>query len=212
MGKLEPTWICQIPFQDMTNEKFSALTDTEKGNYGRGYQVPENKDVEKIYVAYVDGGCYANGSVEAEAYGSYHIYDVTNLAFRGIIPSNIHQMTQDPRFIPHYYNERFPIGLGNNKKATNNFAEASSMHMVLLAGINQSLINPKNHMFIFSDSELIINHLKGIYSVKNAQLAEVYKNVHKFLNTYQQKFNNTAWNDFNIEKIPGTLMKKILGH
>ena len=86
------------------------------------------------------------------------------------------------------------------------------MQMLIMTGVHKKYISPNTHLFIFSDSELIINHLKGIYSVKNQQLATIYKGIHKFLNEYQIKNKQTAWGDFNLGKIPGTLMKKILGH
>lgn len=213
MGKLDPTWISQVPYQNMTEEKFKDLSASDMSFYARGYELPHNKSIPaKTYVAYVDGGCFDNGSIKATAYGSFKVYDVTNLLYKGIMPSHVHQMVQDARFVPCYENARFPIALGNTKKATNNYAEACSMQMVLLEGINQGFISPNNHMFIFSDSELIINHLKGVYSVKNAHLASVYKDIHKMLQGYQNRHKTTPWYDFNIEKIPGTLMKKILGH
>jgi ribonuclease HI len=80
------------------------------------------------------------------------------------------------------------IGVG-----TNNVAEYRSLKEVLMK--LESLISDKSNTVILlkSDSELVVNQMKGRYKIKNHKLITLYKSIGKFLDHYK---------DWDIESIP----------
>lgn len=218
MPKIEPTWIKQQPFRNLTQERFEELTDIEKSYYMRGHVVPA-PERKKVYACYVDGGCFGNGKQDATAYGSYKIFDVTDLVYypqkdspEGILPSHVHQMLQDPRSGPVEENLRFDLAVDPKKKATNNYAEVLSMQMVLMTLNSLDYVHPDNYVFVFSDSQLVVNQLLGTFAVRNKQLSDVYTQIKQNLSKYHKRHKESVWKSLEVDQIPGTLMKKLLGH
>ncbi|MHA1339155.1 MAG: ribonuclease HI family protein [Promethearchaeota archaeon] len=68
---------------------------------------------------------------------------------------------------------------------TNNQAEYEAILAVLKKAAEFSPINPKN-IVVFSDSELVIRQLNGIYRVKNHKLREYFNEIQKLV----AEFNN----------------------
>lgn len=155
----------------------------------------------KKYHCFVDGGCYDNGGMNASAYGSYHIYDTTDMDYPTVdllIP-----------ITPVLQQMRFPI---SEERRTNNVAEARAMHLLLQTLLAQKYLNAENRITIYSDSQLIINQLKGIYATKDRHLFRIHQDTYRVLQKWENKFNVVPNELLSLERIPGTEMKKVLGH
>jgi probable phosphoglycerate mutase len=62
-------------------------------------------------------------------------------------------------------------------RQTNNFAEYSG----LLAALEYALQNGYVALRVFSDSELLVKQIKGIYKVRNENLRPLYQRAQKFI-------------------------------
>lgn len=62
-------------------------------------------------------------------------------------------------------------------RVTNNEAE----YMALLAGLNEALGRGAARLHIRMDSELVVNHVLGIYKVRNPRLFQLYQEVKTLL-------------------------------
>jgi len=71
---------------------------------------------------------------------------------------------------------------------TNNEAE----YFALLLGLKKCVELEIKKLKIFSDSQLLVNQIKGVYKVKNDNLKRFYKEILKILNNFE----------FEIEHIP----------
>jgi hypothetical protein len=106
---------------------------------------------------------------------------------------------------------RFPLGI-NNSRDTNNTAEAQSMHNLISQLFARGYLAPTNHTTIHSDSKLVINQLLGFWKVNNNVLMSIYRQTHQVFNRYTTRYDQKVGAVLDIQHIPGTLMKEILGH
>ncbi|GAB6184248.1 ribonuclease HI family protein [Thermodesulfovibrio hydrogeniphilus] len=67
-------------------------------------------------------------------------------------------------------------------KTTNNVAE----YTALIRGLEESLKAGITEIEIFSDSELLVLQLKGVYKVKNQKLIPLYMRVLELLNQFKK--------------------------
>lgn len=202
-------------FRNMTNDRYEKLSQVELSYYKRGYSIPGT--AKRTFMAYTDGGCFNNGEADATAYGSYKIFDVSEMVYypsedanSGILPSNIHQICQDPRFGECDSSLRFSIPVEPGRRATNNYAEARSIYKTIDALERNNYLNSDNFILVISDSQLVVNYLIGKSKIRNMQLSGVYKNIKKILHSalrVEQIYSHVL-----LKNIPGTLMKKIVGH
>ena len=160
----------------------------------------------KKYLAFVDGGCLKNGSHMAEAYGSYIVFDITEL-----------------QEIPHYTNIstelsscleqiRFPIH-HKSGRVTNNIAEAMSMFM-LISSLYHLGYFKRGIITICSDSLLIINQLQGLYATKDSNLLTIHRQTYQIfrLITENLRTGQSLSDVLTLSKISGDDMKLVLGH
>jgi ribonuclease HI len=157
-------------------------------------------------MAFVDGGCTGNGSQNGKAYGSYHVYDVTNIP-------NITPQEAPLRGKLVLDSGRIDINANSwNTRPTNNLAEAVSMMLLLTTLNNKGLMSPKNTVDIYCDSELVLNQLMGVYRTKNPSLLKIHQGTYDVIHKYEKQ-HNTSWHlNTSLNKISGDDMKLILGH
>lgn len=67
-------------------------------------------------------------------------------------------------------------------KTTNNVAE----YTALIRGLEEVLRHGVTEIDIFSDSELLIRHIKGVYKVRNKKLIPLYNRVRDLLNKFKK--------------------------
>ena len=180
-------------------------------HYRYGVLLPKDWKNRKILGAFVDGGCLKNGTSEAEGYGSYKIYDIAPTVLGGIVPDNLAELIEQDQLVEVMSNVRFPL-TQQGKRMTNNIAEACSMQMLLAYLLNSKKISQDYYVVVFSDSQLILNQLRGIYRVNNAWLSDIYKNINRMIQNFERKFGERVWGVVQMHHISGDDMKKILGH
>lgn len=180
-------------------------------NYRDGVLLPKDWKHRKILGCFVDGGCLKNGTSEAEGYGSYKIYDLSPTVLNGIVPDNLAALIEMDQLEEVMINSRFPL-TQQGKRMTNNIAEACSMQMLFAYLLNSKKISKDHYIVIFSDSQLILNQLQGIYRVNNAWLSDIYKNIHRMIQNFERKFRERVWGVVQMHHISGDDMKRILGH
>jgi len=152
------------------------------------------------YDAYVDGGCRNNGSVDAEAYGSFVVVKRGENVVLGKSEDALFQV------------DRAILNFGDNVKPTNNLAEAQSMFM-LIATLNEGGILAKgNHTVIHSDSQLIIKQLSGEFKVNKKSLLKIYRNIYRLYKVIEEREDVRMHELLTLKKISGDEMKQILGH
>lgn len=213
---------------------------------------------KRYYAAYVDGGCFNNGKLGAEAYGSYQVYDFGG---KYLSSNKIHALTKEQSIKPMASAMRFALlqehtisqksqyqdstksgavdllsgdydydyeittqeelnaeisrststCLGG-VRPTNNVAEALAMYMLFMYLQHHAMIKPENDIRIFSDSQLIINQLQAVYATKDKNLAKVYRMCYRTLKKAEAQHKAHIFDMIYLEQIPGTLMKRVLGH
>lgn len=138
-----------------------------------------------MFTAYVDGGLPGNGTRHNgnAMFGSYHLYDQAKQL-----------VLKDERF-------RIPT-TGSN--STNNLAEWKSLQALLINLSKIGLLKNKP-VTIYMDSELVIKQFTGVYNINKPHLRKVYLEVKDLLGNYPENKVSLKW-------IPGTEMKKVLGH
>ena len=67
-------------------------------------------------------------------------------------------------------------------KATNNVAE----YLAVLKSLDLAKRFTNQNVFVYSDSELLVRQLNGIYQVKNENLKELFNQVQKLQNSFQK--------------------------
>ena len=178
---------------------------------------------EDKYIVYVDGGCYNNGTVNAEAYGSFSIYKITNnqtnLDYQFSIDPNDQQMR--PYILKAQVNPNQPQHKGNvtlientkfiiapyGGKVSNNIAEAVSLETAIKKlTVNNILIPKQLNTIIYMDSKLTINQYTGLWKGKDKTLKSIQHSIKDYVK------NKDVLLSFIIGWIPNELMKEVLGH
>lgn len=159
------------------------------------------------YHCFFDGGCIGNGRYDADAYGSCAGYIVGD--------DMPHPNRVDPQYwineAPDFADSRFDLNI-SAKRATNNMAEALSLHHLVVRLFSDNILCPDNEVFIYGDSQLIVNQVQGIWRVNNATLRKIYSDIHTVFSRYQKRYDQIVGRCLSLGLIPGTLMKQILGH
>ena len=189
----------------------------------------KQKQKQKIFICYVDGGCLSNGTAEAEGYGSFSIYMLDNQLEIKELPQysfypdpndRMHELQilkekinpDDPKHRHNltmlHHNERFPI-FPYEEKMSNNIAELTSLQVLLRKLLIKNYISKnqeKPSVAIYMDSQLTINQFNKVWNVKDRRLRSIHENMDYFIN------KNNLRNSFALGWIPGELMKLVLGH
>jgi ribonuclease HI len=76
------------------------------------------------------------------------------------------------------WNEHFFVG----KNATNNHAEYAG----LILGLQQAVLMGIQNLTVKGDSQLVINHMKGIYKCKSINLLELYDKAKSLESNFQK--------------------------
>ena len=154
------------------------------------------------YLVYCDGGC--NGRYgEHNMYGSFAVYEISG-------PYGNHLHTDLVEKEPIHHASRFPI---ENRKTTNNVAEASTFLTAITYLAENGFLAPWNTVHLCMDSELVLRHLSGAYRVKDMALKSIYKGVDEVLCRLTQKYGSPAGKNLILHQIPGDLMKQtIIAH
>jgi len=84
-------------------------------------------------------------------------------------------------------------------KATNNVAE----YQALIRGLQEALKQKVKDIEIFSDSELLVFQISGIYKVRNKKLIPLYESVKELLN----KFNH--YNIYHVYREENSVADKL---
>lgn len=129
----------------------------------------KNKEKTKPYFLFTDGACEFDDN-----------YRPINAGIGGLVKFN------DKTILSFYEN----IGM-----KTNNEAE----YLALIKGISICIENNITKIFIFSDSELIVKQINGIYKVKNNRMIVLYKQVYKLLNLLESWELKHVLRDQNTE-------------
>ena len=86
-------------------------------------------------------------------------------------------------------------------KATNNQAE----YRALIMAMEKTLMRSKEAVF-FSDSELMVNQLNGVYSVKNPDLKRLFLEAKKFEKNFKKiKYVHVRRENPGISRVDGAL-------
>ncbi|MGB9822087.1 ribonuclease HI family protein [Thermodesulfovibrio sp.] len=67
-------------------------------------------------------------------------------------------------------------------KTTNNVAE----YTALIRGLQEALNQKAEEIEIFSDSELLVRQIKGVYKVRNKNLIPLYEKVRELLSRFKK--------------------------
>lgn len=148
------------------------------------------------YTCYVDGGCTNNGKCNASAYGSYKIFKNDNKE------DLVHEDCL------------FGLGgLGRVGRATNNMAEGVSINKLLTYLLSSDLVSEEDiKIVINSDSELLINQIKGIYKTKKANMKQIAKDRQQILEKIKKCTGKDPWRLFSFNKISRNRIVAVLGH
>lgn len=159
------------------------------------------------YYCFFDGGCVNNGQLSAKAYGSCLAFPVPD--------SLAHPVEINPKYWevknPILKHERFAIKVPG-RVSTNNIAEAKSLHFLVANLYLHSILRLGNEVFIFGDSQLIINQVQGIWKVRSPELAITYRKIHGIFRRFKRNYKCPVGRILTIDAIPGDLMKQIIGH
>lgn len=91
-------------------------------------------------------------------------------------------------------------------QTTNNIAE----YMGLIKGLYYAYENNAEHVIIYSDSELVVNQIKGKYKVRNKSLHPLYNQAIKYIHTIKYfEINHVKRHD---NKIADELANKSLNN
>jgi len=136
------------------------------------------------YYGYADGGVFHNQTPsKRKAYISFKIFD-----------------SEDKKNFVVHYNDSL------NNSYTNNQAEYIAITRLLnefLAQFNAFDIRP-THLKVFTDSQLVVNQLKGEFKVKSDNIRTYYDTLKKIILNFPVPIE--------IEWISRTEIVKILGH
>jgi ribonuclease HI len=169
--------------------------------------------MNKKFAAYVDGGCPNNGKKAKTMYGSYVVYDITDMETH---PSDPEIHSELLNAAPVFENLKFDLMArmyGDNhagyavKKVTNNTAEAMSL-LLLLTDLNaKQMLVPNTEIHIFMDSDLIMHQVTGIYKIKQQHLKNIHNNIRKILQQAHTRYGERVSELINFIKISGDTMK-----
>jgi ribonuclease HI len=157
-------------------------------------------DADKTYTCYVDGGCLRNGREDASAYGSFKI-------FQGYDNSG-----------PILKEEKeFPIVVvattGCPRRPTNNMAEGISINRALTCIIHMGILNAEGSQArIFTDSEILLNQILGVYRINNPQLKLIARERNSLVTRYNKESGRDFKKVFTFLKAPREMIVEILGH
>jgi ribonuclease HI len=84
-------------------------------------------------------------------------------------------------------------------KTTNNVAE----YTALIRGLEEALKHKAKYIEVFSDSELLVFQISGIYKVRNSKLIPLYEKVRELLN----KFNH--YKIYNVYREENSIADKL---
>lgn len=157
----------------------------------------------KKYYCLVDGGCPSNGRNAWKMFGSYAIYETTELELEPTIPQ-LNYME------PVLHENRFPI---MQTKATNNVAEVSSIVQLINTLKKLKFLVPENRVTICSDSQLVVKQITGEYSINKPHLKALYKSAFKLFDDFKKNHNVAVGEILKFKWISGEEMKdSIIGH
>ena len=149
-------------------------------------------------VVYCDGACRRNGKSDAEAEGSFAVYDVGRHA---AITPELHERLRTEK--PLHFEHRFAVVAD---RPTNNLAEATALEAALRWCKANGLINNNNEIHICMDSQLVLSQFLGVYQTRSPALRAVYQRIYAMLGKENERAIHLHW-------IRGEVMKaSILAH
>lgn len=118
-----------------------------------------------MYICLVDGACSNNGKYEAEASGSFAIYETS------------YEVPADRLwdYTPIVHNKRFSIPL-TGRQSTNNAAEAVAL-LTLIMELDRLGALGRHEILVYSDSQLTINQFYGVYRINNQALKKIHGQI-----------------------------------
>jgi ribonuclease HI len=161
------------------------------------------KNPKYRYVGICDGGCSNNGQEGAAMYGSCKIFR---------IPVDLRTQTQtlnDCCQIHHMNRKVFNVR--EACPCTNNLAEAIALQE-LVQELSKRECFGQIPVEILMDSEIVINHMTGVYRVNVQHLKKIYSAIKRILAIEATACGLNMWSIFKLSHIPGDTMKAVLGH
>lgn len=157
----------------------------------------------KRYICYVDGGCPENGRSAQNMFGSYVVYDATDMDLKTI---NHESTTYLPPVIEKL---RFNIKpTFNVQRITNNTAEALSMYYLFSDILTEKILKPDTEIVIYSDSQIVLRQVQGIYNVTKSHLRTIYEWIYQALAKFAKRYDYNLAENIVFTWIPGDTMKK----
>lgn len=159
------------------------------------------------YLVYSDGGCPSNGRGTTNMFGSFAVYELPDG-----ISDDIHDILVEQK--PKHFCSKMDIPtVAKYCGATNNIAEASTLHTAISWVVAHGLLIPGNHVHICMDSELVVRQVIGMYKTKNPHLKKLYGEIYRILAEHSKEIGVNAESLITFHHIPGTVMKKtIINH
>lgn len=159
------------------------------------------------YLIYSDGGCPGNGRGATEMFGSFAVYD---------IPQGYSDSLHDELILaePRHFCHRASIAAVHpHCGATNNVAEASTLHMAITWAVSHGLLVPGNVVHFCMDSEVVLKQFTGRYKTNAPHLRRLYHELYAMLRRHSEAVGVDVEALMHFHHISGETMKKtILGH
>lgn len=160
------------------------------------------------YLVYVDGLCKRNGSRDAEAGGSFAVY---RLEKGEKVDNGLHDRLA--RRMPLYHDSEFAVVVSDQDQATNNYAEAVSLHTAISWLISSGLLTDGNTIHICMDSQLVLNQVVGMYKTKKIHLKKIYMSIYDMLGKHGKAIGMNAEKLITFHWISGDVMKaSVIAH
>jgi len=173
------------------------------------------KRFDRVFLGMCDGYCFNNGEENAQAGTSMLVFDVSALGIHPYPSRNI--MLDLKRESAAVINamrcsmEKQEIGencqTGRWPRPTNNLAEAVALRQLLHRTFEKEILHPHNFLHVWSDSQLVVNHVLGIFRKNNDQLKRQYNQIDNLTYKYEKKYGKAMWDNVHLKHISGKLMK-----